>query len=802
MDITCPQCHYNLLEFEGKLRLSGQFHSVYCPVCGARVWERAEFPGVFYDEEQRSYIVWSLDLQRPLVPISVAHKLGSLDLTIEGQALNPNDLCYESVVIFQNGDDVIIPSTGIKPEYYHYLRPHTETPRKWEPPYFTFWPQLRGAYSVPLRRRALVSQTRATLKPGKFENGTALNIWPNFRRDGWRNYFVYFASSDPNVIVKELRVIGEAGEEKRFVGSPARGEVDFVPTVVEIRVADTTGQQYWSSCQIAFDASENIPPPAGADNDELEPVMAVDFGTSNTCFAIKFAATAESEVVSFRDRTKRLITGFSVEDYINMPWFPEIQESHQDPNQLPSELIFDKDPKAIGPELKDFQPIVNYTIPPFTRYREGEEKYIQGEFKWEDAKSLPNSLRPFAYHLQYLYLALAFRLALAEIVSNPRCQRLDRIDLVATCPLAFSTVQRDKFRNSIGRVQREVLQRTGINLVLQKIYDESHAGEAGSGQMPGTFETAYVDVGGGTTDIGFFRFENEGNQSLEKSVFLDSMQYAGDDVWNAIAESRLSDWGPTRFEREARACSAANLFDEVNLEAFRQQRNNLQKARQGLQRFIDGLIEYIVRMIAARESCRTENEQLEGGLGLYLLGNGWRFVEGLSNPANVTDISQLISTSVAEQVSLRLKQYGFKAPPLTVIYPCVSGVNPKTVVAVGAITLYIGEKAGRVLPEPEFTLKSFVGSDVAVFSPNKTIVSWSEEIPRALPGGNVRTINYQRRMPFDFELENIGGQKIEAVNLIDKNILSSKAGLPALQKNVFAWYLENWHKASLLSTAN
>jgi hypothetical protein len=215
------------------------------------------------------------------------------------------------------------------------------------------------------------------------------------------------------------------------------------------------------------------------------------------------------------------------------------------------------------------------------------------------------------------------------------------------------------------------------------------------------------------------------------------MQYAGDDVWNSLTEAKLSEWGATKFEREARARGAAFIFNDPVFTPFRRQRNNSDRAKKGLRKFIDGLVEYVTRMIAAREKMRVSGESLEGELGLYLLGNGWRFIEVLNNGDKDPDVGKAIANRVKTLVEERLKHYGVSAPGLTVIYPIVKDRDPKTVVALGAISLFVGERVGDISPEPEFTLKSFLGSDVTVLSPLRLTVHWYETIPYQLPRNSV-----------------------------------------------------------------
>ncbi len=797
MSLRCNTCGLDAGGLDLKLHLRAPYHSIFCPVCGDTLVERLEPHASFYDEHAQAYVVWDLSPTRPAMA-QVAQSFDQLEVTVEGKAVNPYDICFRQVVVFEHAGETVLPYTGVRPEFLHYLNPSAPiAPGTWASSKFTFQVALRNGPVVPIRLPGIFSQTSPGTELNKYKNGTVLNIWPNFRRDGWRDYFVYFVSTDPNIKARSLRVVGERpDEEKTFVDAVPRGEINFVPAYVEIIVADVRGAEYFACYKVELDERKTANVPTGGER----PILALDFGTSNTCFAVMLPGGGGVRVIDFRDRTKRLIKGLDVSDATSFTWFPEVGEGLTQ-NQLPSELSFPQEISKLGPELKDFQPVVNYTIPPFTRYRAGEENYVLGEFKWERAFSKPHlsHLWPLTFDLQYLYLSLAVRMALAEVAADPSCQQFEAIAFVATCPLAFSPAQRDEFNDVIARVQSDVGQRVGVSLDLMKTYDESHAGAAGSGQIPGTIETIYVDVGGGTTDLGFFRFDVEGQ---EQAVFLDSMQYAGDDVWKAITDGNLSGWAQIKLEREARFRTVRSIFAGQDLSPFRNQAKNRHRATRCAEKFLDGLVEFITRMIAARERARTDEEPLPENLGLYLLGNGWRFVEVIGDAAAASnDVGAAIAERVKEMIEERFRKYNLTCPSLVVQYPILNNLNPKTAVATGAAKLYYNELMfGKVLPEKEFTLRSFLGGNAAITSVGRQVVEWHRPVPHPLQlSHSVGTIHYQIPGGFQFESAQVGNERVEAVDLgPDKGVQTNVNGTHSLGKNLFAYYLERWHTKSLL----
>jgi hypothetical protein len=817
MDLLCKICGYSLSDYSARIDFGSAYHHIFCPVCGNKFKyvvkdgvedvEKdvvVEFSGVFYDELEGSYFIWVIDWnKKSQAENTVTQRFGALEVSVTGKTLYPYDICYQKVVVFQSGPDTVFPHHVVKPEYHHYLNPSADISGSLDQNKVRYALSLKGQFTATVQLPALVSKAETNLETGRSTKTSALNVWPDFERAGWNNYFFYFASTDPNVNLEAVHVIGT---ERREVleGRTARGEVNFVPKLVELRVKDMAGVEYWSCYRV--DLKEDITRQVSRPDVEA-PILSVDFGTSNTCFAKSVASTENVEVIHFQDRTLKIVKGFSVEDSLNQPWFPEIQNNANLPTQLPSELSFYKETGRVAAEVQSLQPIVHYTIPPFTRYRDDEEKMILGKLKWKNA--LPTELSESVYELQYLYLSLAMRLALAELASDSRCQRLDRVDLIATCPLAFDEHQKKGFRDTIARVQHTIKSQVSIDLILQKTYDESHAGEAGSGQIQGTKETIYIDVGGGTTDIGYFRFENNDESETgqapagerETPVYLDSFQYAGDDVWSALADSEISPWKPTKLARETRAKGATAIFQDPQFSAFKGQGNNAHKGKNAISNFVDGLIEYTTRMIAARTRARAENEEPGDELGLYLLGNGWRFLEVLNEMDPGTDVARVIEEDVKSRVEARLQKYKIDCPPLKVIYPFLLEKNPKTVVALGAALLYLGEKSGTVVPEAEVILKNFLGSDMKVFGPEHDI-PWHAQLPYTLPDNiKVKGLTFVIPEEFSFEQRVVDGNQIDKTNLLEFNNLRPvrRAGVTYVNKNLLAFYLEKWHKKMLVT---
>jgi hypothetical protein len=195
-------------------------------------------------------------------------------------------------------------------------------------------------------------------------------------------------------------------------------------------------------------------------------------------------------------------------------------------------------------------------------------------------------------------------------------------------------------------------------------------------------------------------------------------------------------------------------------------------------------------MIGARQH-GTGSEYLDGDLGLYLLGNGWRFVEVLFDSED-GNTGKRIADYVKTLVQERLNAYGISSPSLVVTYPSSNssnGISAKTIVAVGAATLHIGEKRSRILPEAEFTLRTFLGSNLVVTTAQGQTITWYESVPYELDArASVQSINYQIHDKFSFEVAQVDSTHIQTENLL-LPFLTNIAGRVCVGKNAFAYYL-------------
>ncbi len=221
-------------------------------------------------------------------------------------------------------------------------------------------------------------------------------------------------------------------------------------------------------------------------------------------------------------------------------------------------------------------------------------------------------------------------------------------------------------------------------------------------------------------------------------------------------------------------------------------------AQAALDRFLEGLMHYIARVVAYRIDKLGERAAQEK-LIIYLLGNGWRFVlfaprDPLAGP------NRTPQEIIKEEVKVRLNrelELVFKAgmlpvkPDIVLQHP----EDPKTVVARGALLIQDPQGGNPEKREPE----TFLGCDIRVVSPVKELdYHWNTSVPLNLKTtvNNVYISNAlagfeQLRVP-DYQHPSAPPTEIQEVNLSQYVYEGGR-----IYKSVFSLYLERWYKRFL-----
>ncbi|WP_438394944.1 hypothetical protein [Caballeronia sp. DA-9] len=594
---------------------------------------------------------------------------------------------------------------------------------------------------------------RPTIIPGTNETLDNLDwaaaVWPNFEAPDWTTYVAGgfwqgarkledFDLYAHDFELKDWCLIfygdvrdrsgatkfGEIGRIEKRMPVKLRG----VPRAVELVI----NQRILGSMPIRLG---QLPPNTQSAACEL----ALDFGTSNTCMAIKLGdeprpmhlALLAGEAMPLRNaRHEPLpeLTAFigprkppglqaSIADMqFRTPKSPlfvfqsfDIPDKKHTPRSVPSELISLKprdDPEIAvwlaqrttkfeaelavdstltkhPAELREAVVTPHYT--PFPPHPGGMKEArdlaqflgsgFHQDFKWPPPSGEEDNIAFRAVYIEQILLAAAATLRCAGIRMIKR--------LVATYPGAFRTEYRDRYIADVNKIVDHVLAATGIefdrtsNLRVQP-RSETVAALAATNPGEETMKVT-IDMGGGTTDVGIIVPKP---QSAQQPLFsyMSSIRYAGNDLLRAVAKS--PSFLTSLDTSPASADDAAARLKIVIRNSM--QRFNDAAARVVARAFFEGLFEYIVTVIAAV----VNQPDFPAGkrIDIYLFGNGFR----LSNVFLEQNAFDIFGAVVQQCV-----RHGLISQAVAdTIHPIESDNDPKLDLVSGALKL--SSEANRI----------------------------------------------------------------------------------------------------------
>jgi len=814
MKTICPSCNYDLRSYPVTIELDSHNRSVYCPACSTAVIDEIREVSekyIFFDDDAKSFIQWVAPKQaaaQPEVIVDLA-PLGKLSVKIRAKSRDFKQIFYERVLVFQVDGHISLTQVFASPENQRRYGIDIQSSKlqpteNWIDVKFN----LRGGFSDTVSIRALVTKSDAG-----GVTGSALMVWPNFKRPAWahahkqyaawKDYFVYFASQDSNIKLTSLRIVGNEPEMSANFTDLTRpmGSLDFPPEYIEIKGESVRAMGNAEEFCACFCVKLNT---CEITRSTMEPLrLSVDFGTSNTCFyyLVRTATVKDVKPLKLNDHTHVLIGGLELESSLAHTWMPRFKEQ----TLIPSELVFRLEPETIFKSSDPIRPIVDYNIPPL-KWRAGEQTRITTGFKWQQATE-PDKVALYHLQLQKMFLEMVFRLVLAELASRSdllggSSVHSSEIELTITYPLSMSEAKFQNLRNSFESAARAIAQTTGINLIIAAYVDESRAGEQGT-YASGPGQKIYVDIGGGTTDVSVVREAPPDGKRIP--LIVDSLRYAGNDFLAVLASDSkrggLSDRSLVELQRRIRAEESV-LNDPAT---FGNTTPRLEEAQKALDRFIEGLIQYMARMIAYKMNGdgirrgRHVAAEAEEKLTVYLLGNGWRFVlfsprDPLANPdMNPRDI-------IKEEVKARLEKEleKFRKGRIIPMKPNIElqhPEDPKTVVARGALDVIRSANQEIEKKEPQ----TFLGSDIHVMTASgERDFRWNTPVPLNLGqvANNVWISNdlagFEHLAVPDYQHDHAPVTKIQDIN-ITKHIYERGR----IVKSALNFYLEHWHKRYL-----
>ncbi|MFY9824244.1 MAG: hypothetical protein WAM82_22910 [Thermoanaerobaculia bacterium] len=645
--IVCENCGFDITTETGQVDIAHP-DECRCPHCGARQnWLEEYATWIKFDEGRNRYLIYAFaDSPVRRLPYSkyvsyeqdgIVLQTGKFSLKIRGLILTEDALKCTRLIFFQDPQDnshQYEPSLPVRGEYYGLVSIADDRRAVMD--------RLSGDYIVPLKVNVEGwKSTTITLRysPKEIQKEEAILLsWPRFNLRGWNVYY-YLLESTPGM--------NKAGITLRSLDT--HGE----PTLLTDRRGQLT--QPFEAFEIVFSKDGKIESQSGIyETSRVEqhrgqtPVtISLDFGTSSSSVWYRIGDDAP-KVIRFRDFTETLIGNRTISDRIirTSQWLPtyRIDDEETVRSRYFSELQTED---GVAPEPIEIIERMNYFIPselvvtppvsaemlnkPIGGFRilhvyvsepQGEVIY---ELKTLDEKG--DAAGRFTYEQAVSrYLELFLVLTLATIIAEE--PRTGFLKVRASFPRAFSQAKLKTYLQCLDRVLKSLDRLTGFPTNTQHFIDESRAA-AFSLRVPEGLSLV-VDMGGGTTDIGMFEWD----QSELKPIFIDSLLYGGNAFLRLLADDRQADLFPKPTETRDARHRLLWLLRETRLRGFetvvRTQYRGNAHARQVM---IDLLIRFyspiahFIRCLFDSLSVHRQKDYRQEEVTFYLVGNGWSLAD-------------------------------------------------------------------------------------------------------------------------------------------------------------------------------
>lgn len=520
-------------------------------------------------------------------------------VTIPIRSVTKNIFC-EKIIRFASGK---MPDLPVKSEYLNLV---DEVNR------------VGDTYQVTLKGwKGTIAWTPQEIVDG---DRASILLWPNFKAADWNvNYILFYPSDIFRGHNPSLSLINFDGQNTSCIAEVKEeaGVAAGCATNQEIAHIEVSCDE--ESVGIFLDKRPRIDAGVGRRR------ISIDFGTVYTSLAVWDGENNNTFILQDMTVDALDMNYYDQNEFKGFPaWLPTFIGPI---TSLPSELIFLSLDVILPANLS--RHIQCFTIPYFKC-----EKLIRTaitRFKWQE----PPILEGFRGNLVKAYLKMVMHMALANL---RRLHNTQNVTIVPTYPLAFDNQRYTDYMIWLNQLINDLITETGMGIQLeattvnglQVLVGESYAAKALYAPPPPTAEFV-VDIGGGTTDIALLignnilavdSFRYGGNLFLEylaTRIFPNPTKpdfiFINDFTYDSIGVKTIA------LQRAIRvAGSIRELFNQFN-------DSQRSRAEEALYRFFDGLFEYLRLLLSANN--------LQNNIFLYLIGNGWRLIEGFSAVPNI-----------------------------------------------------------------------------------------------------------------------------------------------------------------------
>jgi len=714
---------------------------ISCPVCGSQLELRFASLGIVTRGKgpQTKYVRWNVG---GAARASNRVEAGLFQLTFKSLGtIEPREICYPQVPAFQQEDGTVaVPTLPVQREFFDCV----DTPRLEQ-----MWKDghratvVGGEYHIDLPlyglddpfpiQLQLMTHRPSGERPKREFSGVSLRVWPNLPIAEWKHHLVgmsavgegseYLLAPTPRVRLFTRGAEAEGWSRNstsvQREGHAALVAADERPRWIDLEIGAEV-KPFSDQDTLTGGGIFYVPPSNQTAAGEIE--IGLDFGTSNTCLAIKGEILPGS-----RDRNHLLPVapeeewsfflvrgGPEARDHVGPDLWPSPVGFGRKDDLYPSELLFSRKRVAQSQALVNIDQWrygLDFGTPPAdVRPEFLEADYLLGDFKWTHMlQRIAPSFAQKTAKLQAQYLAGILMNSYARIAAKWE-QYPSSVKVYYSYPMSYQESDLATLEEAEGMATAILQEATGLDWQLSRGHDESTAAAA-SGGDPGATVAVYLDMGGGSTDIAV---KLERKPDKWETVWANSVQYAGMSLLDAYCgedEHKVTCClaGSTTVDVLRRRVREAINVSEVFGDSTLFDTAKLAVTRNRTTHFYGYVVEYIARLLAAGFlDQRFKLEDQEGDrrfpdklvIAMYLLGNGWRF-DGWLFP----DFHQaLVDTVFKRMMQLVMEEKGEYAEEIrsqlanTKVRPRVKELqeipHEKAAVAIGLLT----EEARRQVP--------------------------------------------------------------------------------------------------------
>ncbi len=632
--LRCEHCGFDLASLVLRIPVTvsmAEHESLICPACsgGLRIKEVLEDAGVIQRDGRFSRWAQGGDVSRVVV--------GRCTLLLEDVVpLDKRSICFPAIpriVTREQAEPLgLIP---IRPEYMDLLEEVLEKPVV-QGGRCKLVVRLRGLGKTPMEHPVVDA-------PGGSVDGLRLSLWPRVPHEEWKFFLLGAWLSDADDVLRNTelcvtpvythstpdstpRGFALSADEHRCMRQ-CLGRPDYVALSLE-----GGGRQKAGGCIAVEQADRSLSTETG------QIAIGIDFGTSNTYLAygvnLNLAAGGvdNAKRIPWQDLDMVLVDGaprFSGREAPDS--WPPVSGFHPAESAFPSSLLTVQPAARCNPDAGQWLLGEDYGLVSISDQTQqlgyDEGRHLVTNLKWDPRTSggqLPNQEARHRY-LEYLLLC-----AMANLMAEPDVHgRL--VEVKWSYPGVFEREDRlEKHEEAFQQVCETLSEWTGCDVSAgARGLDEAAAASVGT-QAPRATDVLYVDVGGGTVDVLFSRYEPPRKECTVPIYALSSFRFAGDDYVNMLVKGKLLTQGlkPEGFLRRVR--STARLDQRFAKFVFPV--NRLTAASSRSRNFFMYLVEFMARLIAARmlDGSEVVPDGEKYQVSVNLLGNGWNFVGLLS----------------------------------------------------------------------------------------------------------------------------------------------------------------------------